>query len=394
MIVGLDTGVLGLFTGLLLGAATVFFLLQNQMKKKNLEASEINGALTRAARKAAAEASSLRAEVQILQKEQQEGSDLILLFPDIVKIIFSGKDSDEVINFVNRACQNLLKANESAVFLADRTGARLGLSASTGLSKGLEKRINFGLGEGFAGLAAETGRLISREEIEKESVLVKRSLETSELPGFKPEFAAPMQIEGVLYGVITVGAFEGNRSMRKETLRALAAVGAAALENVRLLERFGRSSNLDQETGFLGKNALESTLINELERVERFGSPVAAIELEFKSAEADDSMNSRDIMISAARHLRSSLRNIDIGIRTGRGKIILLLPGTDAEGLNSVTGKLGGELPGLSLDNGAVVGTVGIRGYMVEGGARIEARDLLNRLGSQESKEFEGYYEV
>jgi len=386
--------IVGLITGLLLGAAGVFIAFQFLMKKKSLEASETCAALTKAARKASSEVSALRAQVQTFEKEKQEGSDLILLFPDIVKIIFSGKDSDEVINFVNRACQNLLKANESAVFLADRTGARLGLSASTGLSNVLTKRFNFGLGEGFAGLAAETGRLISMEEIENESVLVKRNIASSGIPGFSPEYAAPMQIEGVLYGVITVGSFEGRGAMRKETLRALAAVGAAALENVRILERFGRTSNLDPETGFLGKNALEATLLNELERVERFGSPVATIELEFKSAEADDSMISREIMTVAARHLRSSLRNIDIGIRTGRGMVILLLPGTDAEGMNSVTGKLGGELPGLSLGNGTFVGPVGIKGYMVDGGARVEVRDLLNRLDAQESMEFEGYYEA
>jgi len=253
--------------------------------------------------------------------------------------------------------------------------------------------MNLGLGDGFVGLAAETGRLLFRGEIEKESVLVRRNMIMSDIPGFKPEYAAPMQVEGVLYGVITVSAFEDSGTMRRETLRALAAVGAAALVNVRLLERFSRSSNLDPETGFSAKAALEPALENELERVERFGSSLAVIELELKAAESDSS-SSREIMSVAAKHLISSLRNIDIGIRTGRGTIILLLPGTDTDGMKSVTGKLGGELPLLSTDDGSHVGSAGIRSIVVEGGSRLDARDLLDRLRSKESMEFEGYYEA
>lgn len=386
--------VAGLITGLLVGGIVVFFVCHGLMRKKISAASDSVGTLTRAARRATGEVASLRLQVQEFERGKQEGSDLILLFPDLVKMIFTGRDSDEVVNYINRACQNLLKANESAVFLADRTGARLGLSASTGLSDVLGERMNFGLGDGFAGLAAETGRLLFRGDIEKESVLVRRNMIISDIPGFKPEYAAPMQVEGVLFGVITAGEFEGEGVMRRETLRALAAVGAAALENARLLERFGRSSNLDPETGFSVKAALEPTLENELERVERFGSSLAAIELVLKSAEADDSTSSREIMSMTAKHLFSSLRNIDIGIRTGRGSMILLLPGTDTDGMKSVTGKLGGELPRLITDDGSHVGPVCIKSIVIEGGSRLDARDLLDRLRSKESMEFEGYYEV
>ncbi|MCK5131088.1 MAG: hypothetical protein KAR40_02925 [Candidatus Sabulitectum sp.] len=385
--------VVGLIAGFVSGATVVYFICWNLMRKKGKATSEVVTALTSAARKATGEVSKLRLQVQVLEKLERDGSDLILLFPDIIKKIFAGRDSDEVVSFVNRACQNLLKADESAVFLADRTGVRLSLSASTGLSDVLDKHVNLGLGEGFVGMAAETGRLLFRDELEKESVLVRRKIIMSDIPDFKPEYAAPMQVEGVLYGVITAGSFETAGILRKETLRAIAAVGAAALENVRVLERLGRSSSLDPETGFAGKTALEPTLENELERVERFGSNLTVIELNLYSAEMD-TLTSRQIIGVAAKHLIASLRNIDIGIRTGRGSIILLLPGTDADGMKSVTGKLGGELPILKAGNGTHVGSIGMRSIVVEGGSRFDARRLLDRLRSQELMEFEGYYEI
>ncbi len=384
----------GLITGLLVGAVVVYAICWNLMRNKEKAASESAAILTRSVRRATAEVSKLRLIEQEYAKGQQAGSDLIQLFPDLVKMIFTGKNSDEVVDYINRACQNLLKAGESAVFLADRTGARLGLSASTGLSDTVGEHMNLGLGDGFVGLAAETGRLLFRGELDKESVLVRRNMIMSDIPGFKPDYAAPMQVEGVLYGVITAGAFEGTGAMRRETLRALAAVGAAALENVRLLERFGSSSNLDPETGFMRKLSLEAVLENELERVERFGSSLAVVELQVESAAEEDSTTSRETMGVAAKYLFSSLRNIDLGIRTGQGTIVLLLPGTDADGARSVTGKLGGELPILKSDNGTHVGSVRIRSIVIEGGVRQDAMGLLDRLKSQETMEFEGYYEI
>jgi len=386
--------IVGLIAGVVTGGIAVWLFMHARTQEVSKQWSEKAENLTGAARKASAEASRLRTDLTELERQMKEGQDLILLFPDLIKMIFSGKDSDEVVGYINRSCQNLLKANESAVFLADRSGARLGLSASTGLSEVLGHTLNIGLGEGFTGLAAETGRLLDRSEMELESVLVRRNMIMTDIAGFKPEYAAPMQSEGVLFGVITVGAFEGAGSMRKETLRALAAVGAAALENVRLLERFGRTSDLDPETGFSGKTSLESTLENELERVERFGSPLAVIEMVIKSAEADDSLVSREILTAAARHLRSSLRNIDIGVRTGRGSIMLLLPGTNEAGLDSVTGKLGGELPLVKVDSGSTVGTVTIRGCVVAGNTRLSSMELLDILKTKESMDFDGYYEA
>ena len=386
--------IVGLVTGLVLGGALVWFFMYSRIAGSRKEWSARAENLTAAARKASAEASRLRQDVQHLETKTKDGHDIILLFPDLIKLIFSGKDSDEVVEYINRACQNLLHAGESAVFLADRSGARLGLSASTGLSDVLANNVNIGLGEGFTGLAAETGRFLDRAEMEDESVLVRRNMITTDIPGFKPEYAAPMQSEGVLFGVITAGAFEGGGGMRKETLRALAAVGASALNNVRILERFGRTSDLDPETGFSGRSSLEANLENELERVERFGSPLAVIELLVKSADADDSLVSRERITAVCSHLRSSLRNIDIGVRTGRGSLMLLLPGTDENGLDSVTGKLGGELPGIVVDSGSTVGTVLIRGCVVEGNRRISSMELMDILKAKELMEFDGYYEA
>ncbi len=385
---------IGLVTGIVLGAATVFLIFQNLMRKKEVATSDEAKILTGAARRATTELAKLSLTVQGLEKGQLRGSDLIKLFPDLVKKVLTCKDSDEVVKSLNRATQSLLKAEETSIFLADRTGARLCLASSSGFTDKPEEQINLGLGEGFVGLAAETGRLLFRGDLENESVLVRRNMIMSDIPGFKPDYAAPMLVEGILYGIITAGDFEGPSVLRVETLRALAAVGAAALENVRKLERLARSSTLDPDTGFLGKHSLEFVLDNELERVERFGSNLAIIELNFKFAENEKHNDTKDIMKVASEYIHSSLRNIDIGLRLTISRILLLLPGTDSEGMNWVMGKLGGEIPQLTLNNGTLMGSVHMKCIEVNGGSRYETHELLKKLEQEETKEFEGYYET
>ncbi|HPF33417.1 MAG TPA: hypothetical protein PK907_10405, partial [Candidatus Sabulitectum sp.] len=60
----------------------------------------------------------------------------------------------------------------------------------------------------------------------------------------------------------------------------------------------------------------------------------------------------------------------------------------------SVTGKLGGELPRIQVEDGSTVGTISIRGCVVQGGERLSSMELLEMLRSREPMEFDGYYET
>lgn len=384
----------GILIGAVAGGLIVFSILWGKLKQQQEEAADSRAVLTKSARKASIEASELRRDTKELQLQQKEIGDLILVFPDLIKQIFSGKDIEEVANLINRSVESLVGAKECAVFLADRSGSRLALSQSIGLKKLSDRSMNIAVGDGFTGFAAETGKLLVRDELENETVLTRRNMIMTDLPGFKPDYAVPMQISGVLYGVITAGNLEKSPALRTETLRTLAAIGAAALENTRVLERFSSTSSLDKDTGFKLSTALHTTLEKELERVERFGTALALLELTVKSAEADDTEDSARTISIAADHLRQSLRNIDIGIRLSRGTAILLLPGTNAEGLKSVIGKIGGELPVASDETGITVGAIGIRSYLVEGNSKLDSAELLCKLRAQELMEFEGYYQA
>ncbi len=376
-----------LLTGLFTGALTVWIIMFSREKSLR-DASESKAqSLTRAARSASSEASALRNEVALFQQNIQKSEDLMMLFPEMLKLIFRGKDAREAVTFLNRACANLLKADETAVFLSNRTGSRLDLTVSTGLHESVGVNASLGIGEGFTGLAAETGRLLDRESLDRESILVRRNMISTDIPGFKPDLAAPMTSEGVLYGVITAGGFKENNPVRKATLRALAAVGAAALENVNVLERLGKYSEKDTETGFCRGSSLDSVLKNELDRVERLRTPLAVMELVIESASEEPNV-SRDLMGAASSYISSALRVIDLAIRTGQGEVMILLPGIDQKGLESVTAKLGRELPAVVTEAGVTVGKITVRGCVVDGGSGISVKELHTMLSSGVKKEY------
>jgi len=167
---------------------------------------------------------------------------------------------------------------------------------------------------------------------------------------------------------------------------------AAALENVRLLERFARTTGLDRDTGLPGEDAVNAILSEELERVYRFGQPMGVVELKLKKANMQNPGLTRDVMSAAANHLKQMLRNIDSCVRYTHDGFLLILPGTSGDGLKTVIGKLGGELPRLSTQDGGHLGGVLIRNQEISPGEIVEISWVREDLAAHDFEEFEGYY--
>jgi GGDEF domain-containing protein len=172
-------------------------------------------------------------------------------------------------------------------------------------------------------------------------------------------------------------------TLPRERMISIAAIGAAALEGIRLLGRFESAADLDPDTGLPGRGRLTPLLTQELERVRRFESPLAVMELVVERGSMEDRFRAREFMSIAANHLKAKMRNIDIGLRTGTDKITLLLPGTDQEGMESVMHKLLDGLPALKNDAGEKLGSVRLRYTVIDAGSHQEAEKVLGDLGSK-----------
>ncbi len=315
-------------------------------------------------------------------REIQQHRDLAILLPEFVKQIFSARKAEELAAYMARAVKHMTGAAGIAIFLADRTGKRLSLDFQEGLSDRLRTHLAFGVGEGHVGFVAETGRVFSAEEFRRESVLVKKQIEASAIPGYVPDFAAPMTSQGVLFGVLCLNSIPPAATLVRERVRAIAAIGAAANENIRLLERFEIAADLDPDTALPGRNQLNVRMDSELERVRRFSSPLSIIELQVPQGSLPDRLLAREVMRMCANHLKATMRNIDTGIRISRDSILLLLPGTGTDGLDIVLNRIAREIPGTSNEEGDRIDSVRMRSWTCEPTDDLAVEAVLSRLDS------------
>lgn len=378
--------------GLVLGAAISWLFVSGSFSRRKKEMEDKLSNLTLKARNLSRESAALKEKVVFLEEREKDFSDLAVLMPSMVKKIFSARTAGEAADNICRACTTMAGAEQVAVFLTDRSGRRLGLDKVHGLGEVLKPPVSITLGEGLIGFAGETGRLVTVQDVENDTAIIRKQVLETGIEGYDPEVAVPMEFQGILFGVIGAGSFTDHTGIHRENLRSIGAIGAAALENVRLLERFARTTGLDRDTGLPGADAVDAILSEELERVYRFGQPMGVVELKLKRANMQNPGLTRDVMSAAANHLKQMLRNIDSCVRFTHDGFLLILPGTSGDGLRTVIGKLGGELPKQSTLEGGHIGSVLIRNLEISPGEIVEISWVREDLAARDFQEFEGYY--
>ena len=370
----------GIIAGVAFGALVVWIMMKVQSGGKAKIVEERIGSLKNDITSLRYQQHEADANHTRFDLEIKKHRDLTIVFPDLVKQVFSARTPDELARLLARAMKKLTGCERIAVFLADVRGGKLGLVYLEGLGDILKQPLVVNVGDGHVGFVAETGMVFEKKNLDKESELTKKRLEKTEIPGFMPDIAAPMMSQGVLYGVICLVDVPSTAILPKERLVSIAAVGAAALEGIRLLGRFESASDMDPDTGLPGKGRLKPVLVQELERVRRFDSALAIVDLVIERGNIDDRFRAREFMSIGANHLKATMRNIDIGLRTGTDKITLLLPGTDQDGMENVMQKLLDELPKLQNDAGEPLGSVRLRYLIVPAGKDEILEEVLDNL--------------
>lgn len=382
---GIVYGIIGLVLG---GAAAWLFCRQKlggEIEILEERANSLRNDLTARSH----ENKELCEKIAGLEAEGKSHRDLAILFPELVKQILSARSSSEATDYTMRAINRLTQTDRIAVFLADRMGKRLGLSGVRGLEDRLSAPLALNVGEGHVGHSAETGKVMTREDFENESALVKKQVEQTAIPGYVPDLVAPMTCQGVLYGIICLNDIPRTASLVPERLRAVANVSAAAFENIRLFERFETAADLDMDTGLPGPSQLQQKLEWELERFRRFSSPLSLVEVRVPTAASADRFLGREIMRMAATYLKNTMRNIDIGVKISADTVLLLLPGTDMEGSSNVVDRLGQAMPQLRDEEGDSVDAVELRFISLDPSeGNVTADDIMDRLGQKRFKRY------
>jgi diguanylate cyclase (GGDEF)-like protein len=220
---------------------------------------------------------------------------------------------------------------DSAVQLARAEGARL-LVADEGTDVLVEqlRRGELGAAAGLLDAPVRYG-----EGIEGRALQTRQAVIGDE-PA--PLLAAPLVAEERVLGLLTLVGNPDRPFGRDDAERvgSLVGQGAVAIENARLHRLIQKQAKTDPLTQLLNRREFEEQLAREVERAQRFGTPVGLVVLDlddFKLINDRFGHLAGDIVLKAAAGaIRQCTREIDQPARWGGEEFAVILPHTGLDG--------------------------------------------------------------
>jgi diguanylate cyclase (GGDEF)-like protein len=220
---------------------------------------------------------------------------------------------------------------DSAVQLARAEGARL-LVADEGTDVLVEqlRRGELGLASGLLDAPVRYG-----EGIEGRALQTRQAVIGDEPV---PLLAAPLVAEERVLGLLTLVGSADRPFGRDDAERvgSLVGQGAVAIENARLHRLIQKQAKTDPLTQLLNRREFEEQLAREVERAQRFGTPVGLVVLDLDDFKL---INDRfghlagdGVLKAAAGAIRQCTREIDQPARWGGEEFAVILPHTGLDG--------------------------------------------------------------
>lgn len=168
-------------------------------------------------------------------------------------------DLEAVLSVLTRRVIEIIDAGLSCVWLIDRDGSLVPYK-TCGEKAAMIKNRRLALGEGLAGWAAQTGKMLTVRDMRSSGRLAPDS--TLPAAGFTSCLIAPLKAGGRVAGVLAVYS-EGERQFTPQETTLLSLIadqGAIAIENARLFRQ------LEEQSVQLGSRVEELTTLNEVAR--------------------------------------------------------------------------------------------------------------------------------
>jgi diguanylate cyclase (GGDEF)-like protein len=220
---------------------------------------------------------------------------------------------DSAMQLARAEGARLLVADEGTDVLVEQL-RRGELGAAAGL---LDQPVRYG--EGIEGRALQTRQAVIGDEP-------------------VPLLAAPLVAEERVLGLLTLVG-DRNRPFGRddaERVGSLVGQGAVAIENARLHRLIQKQAKTDPLTQLLNRREFEEQLAREVERAQRFGTPVGLVVLDLDDFKL---INDRfghlagdGVLKAAAGAIRQCTREIDQPARWGGEEFAVILPHTGLDG--------------------------------------------------------------
>ena len=239
-------------------------------------------------------------------------------------------DLQEILLTLVHEAALALGAEMSGVYLGN---AEQGAVATAGYSVPVNWHgVVIRSGEGAAGHVLESGRpFISNDYVHE----VKHKLELAEAHGVLSAVAVPMEWNGELRGVLSIGWTSRRRVHDDDlrTLEAIAGLATVACRNAEAYEHVQHVARTDALTGVLNHGAMQVRIREEIARARRDQTPLGAVILDLDDFKRVNDTRGHaagdELLRRVAQALQGELRPYDQVARYGGDEFVLLLPGSD-----------------------------------------------------------------
>lgn len=263
------------------------------------------------------------------RRENEEIGRLFFRLPDFVRSLSSQASLEQISSSVVRFLKSSLDPGEIGFFVYSSEEQVLVLVEAYGLPPHYRQQVKIPLGQGKIGLTAAKGVIMGREDYRQESALHRVK---GDSPYLRTDLCAPVALEGVLLGAISLG--QNQREFKEEERRILAMVAdlvAVALEHYRIVKEKVQESRTDGLTGIYNKRYLSERLVVELKKSADYLTPLSLILIDVDHFKHYNDTNGHpagdEILRQIARMAKSMTRKSDFVARYGGEEFVIVMIG-------------------------------------------------------------------
>jgi diguanylate cyclase (GGDEF)-like protein len=273
----------------------------------------------------------LKRQLEESEGREHEHQALFQILPDLVRQMFAAKGRREMLPLVLKLLDQTFNPTQTAIFIALSVEKRLVLRAGRGLPPSLPFGRELEFGQERVGYVAASRVAMDDADFRGATALVRRQLEATVIRDFRADAVAPIEVDGDLIGVLSVGGPTLRQAHAKRLLKMLADLMGVAYVYVQRLRSSEHMADVDGLTGTLNKRAFQQRLGEEVVKAEQQNSPLSLLLLDidhFKNYnDTNGHLEGDEVLKTVGQMLRRSIREDDVAARYGGEEFVILYPG-------------------------------------------------------------------
>lgn len=317
-------------------------------------------------------------------------------FLNLSKTLAATLNLEELLRLALHLIGRALHVDAYAILLLDEKNERLLVKASFGLPDDTPG-LHLKLGEGIAGLVAQTGQAMLIPDVKAEPRC--RESELFHLP-WGTLICVPLKLKGrEIIGVLFAHKPEphGFTVVDLDLFQAVANQVAIALENAQLYQRTKELSTRDDLTGLFNRRHLFEQLDKEIQRAHRYRRAFSLLLLDLddfkRYNDTHGHLKGDEALKELACLLLATTRRADIVARFGGEEFVILLPEIMGQGAVVVAEKIRAAVETYPFagrhtqPSGVMTVTCGVAAYPTDAEEGLHLVDMADRamyLGKQQ----------